>query len=152
MFIANGIWISHFLSEKLNQSSPSRIINVSSTGHRWTRGIDFDNLKAEKNYKMFNLYSVSKLGNILFTRELARRLQGTGLVSTYNFIHSEFWIFQRLLTRASPISRDPQNSRIIWCLGDRTVSGIIITKLIVGRSQINSEVTTQHVWNITDTK
>lgn len=59
----------------LQASAPSRIINVSSVAHM--RGsIKFDDLNSEKNYDEGDAYAQSKLANILFTRELADRLQG----------------------------------------------------------------------------
>ena len=67
-----------FVSDKLKQSAPSRIVNVSSIGHKWAPGIDFDNMKSEKKYNVAFIYYNSKLCNLLFTRELARRLEGTG--------------------------------------------------------------------------
>jgi len=59
-------------------NSPSRIINVSSRAHE--RGaINFDDLMMENDYWSSTAYAQSKLANVLFTRELARRLQGTEL-------------------------------------------------------------------------
>lgn len=60
-------------------SAPARIINVSSIAH-WTAGIlDWDDLNAEKTFSTSRNYSVSKLANILFTKELARRLEGSNV-------------------------------------------------------------------------
>ncbi|XP_069948216.1 retinol dehydrogenase 13 isoform X4 [Cherax quadricarinatus] len=65
-------------------SAPSRIINVSSVAHM--RGsINFSDLNGDKNYGEGQAYAQSKLANILFTRELAERLEGTGVTS--NAIH-----------------------------------------------------------------
>lgn len=69
--------LTNLLLDKLKQSAPSRIVNVSSMAHKWNRGFDFDNLKSEKSYNIARIYYQSKLGNVLFTRELARRLEGT---------------------------------------------------------------------------
>ncbi len=63
----------------LKKSSPSRIVNVSSLAHI-RANIDFDGLGGEKGRNEL-VYSQSKLANILFTRELARRLEGTGKVN-----------------------------------------------------------------------
>jgi NAD(P)-dependent dehydrogenase (short-subunit alcohol dehydrogenase family) len=64
-----------------------RIVSTASTAHRGTH-LDFDDLPSEKNYSGFTVYGRSKLCNILFTRELARRLQGTGV--TANCLHPGF--------------------------------------------------------------
>jgi retinol dehydrogenase-12 len=68
----------------LEEGSASRIVNVSSVAHE--RGsIDFDDLQAERGYSMWRAYQQSKLANVLFTRELARRLGGRGV--TTNALH-----------------------------------------------------------------
>lgn len=72
------------LRERLLASGPARIINTSSEAHRGMK-IDFDDLQTEKKYSSLKAYGRSKLENILFTRELARRLRGTGV--TANALH-----------------------------------------------------------------
>uniref|UniRef100_H0UZ46 NADP-retinol dehydrogenase n=2 Tax=Cavia porcellus TaxID=10141 RepID=H0UZ46_CAVPO len=74
--------LTHLLLEKLKDSAPSRVINLSSLGHHLGR-IHFHNLQGEKFYHSGLAYCHSKLANILFTRELAKRLQGSG-VTTYS--------------------------------------------------------------------
>lgn len=70
----------------LEESSPARVVNVASTAHRSARrGLDFDDLQSERHYAGMRAYSRSKLANILFTTELARRLSGTGV--TANCVH-----------------------------------------------------------------
>ena len=87
--------LSHFLLTNLlldviKDSAPARIINVSSGLHRRVK-MDFDNLQAEKGYRHMGVYGRTKLANMYFTKELARRLNGTdvtvnaftpGMVST----------------------------------------------------------------------
>jgi NAD(P)-dependent dehydrogenase (short-subunit alcohol dehydrogenase family) len=87
-FAAN--YLGHFLLTNLllallRRSAPSRIVNVSSVGHRQAT-LDFANLHFDKGgYSIMNAYGRSKLAQILFTRELARRLEGTGV--TVNALH-----------------------------------------------------------------
>jgi NAD(P)-dependent dehydrogenase (short-subunit alcohol dehydrogenase family) len=78
--------LTNLLLERMETSSPSRIINVASTAHTQARhGVPFDDLQSAKNYKGMKAYGVSKLENILFTTELARRLEKTTI--TANALH-----------------------------------------------------------------
>lgn len=77
--------LNHLLLDFLKQSSPSRIIVVSSIMHLFGN-LDFDNLNFEKYVREPQaVYCSTKLANILFTRELSRRLKGTGV--TVNALH-----------------------------------------------------------------
>jgi retinol dehydrogenase 14 len=76
--------LTNLLLDVLKASAPSRIVNVSS-GAQGNGTIDFDDLQGEKGYKGTKAYSQSKLANVLFTYELARRLEGTGV--TANCLH-----------------------------------------------------------------
>ena len=76
--------LTDLLLERLKASAPARIVNVSSMAHR-SATIDFDDLQSEKRYKMMRAYGQSKLGNVLFTYALAKRLAGTGV--TANCLH-----------------------------------------------------------------
>lgn len=74
--------LTNCLLDLLKKSSPSRIVNVSSLAHE--RGqIYFDDINLDKDYNPWKSYRQSKLANVLFTRELAKRLHGTG-VTTYS--------------------------------------------------------------------
>jgi len=78
--------LTDLLLDRIKSSTPSRIVNVSSTAHRGARrGLDFDDLQSEHGYRGMQVYSESKLANIYFTIELARRLAGTGV--TVNCLH-----------------------------------------------------------------
>ena len=73
------------LLDLVKKSAPARIINVASLAHNWDR-LDFDDLMFEKRpYHGFRAYGCSKLANVLFTHELARRLDGTSV--TANCLH-----------------------------------------------------------------
>ncbi|MDZ4826022.1 MAG: SDR family oxidoreductase [Actinomycetota bacterium] len=88
--------LSHFLftallRDQIVKSAPARIVNVASGAHNSARkGLDFDDLESERRYQMagFGPYGRTKLMNILFTRELARGLDGTGV--TANALHPGF--------------------------------------------------------------
>lgn len=76
--------LTNLLLGLLQKSSPSRIITVSSMVHARSK-IDFSDLQSGKKFAGYDAYAQSKLGNILFTFELAERLQGTGV--TANCLH-----------------------------------------------------------------
>jgi retinol dehydrogenase 12 len=75
------------LRDRLLASSPARIINTASAAHQEAT-LDFNDLQSAKSFGARKAYGQSKLCNILFTRELARRLQGTGI--TANCLHPGF--------------------------------------------------------------
>ncbi|MCI0598053.1 MAG: SDR family oxidoreductase [Beijerinckiaceae bacterium] len=79
--------ITDALRERLLASAPSRVVNTASDAHRGA-SLDFGDLVSEQRYSAMKAYGRSKLCNILFTRELARRLQGTGV--TANCFHPGF--------------------------------------------------------------
>lgn len=70
--------LTHLLLDLLKTSAPSRIIVVSSKLYKYGQ-INFDDLNSETNYNKAFCYSQSKLANLLFTLELARQLEGTGV-------------------------------------------------------------------------
>jgi NAD(P)-dependent dehydrogenase (short-subunit alcohol dehydrogenase family) len=79
--------LTHSLRERLLAASPARIVNTASGAHSGN-SLDFDDLQMERRYRALTAYGRSKLANILFTRELARRLAGTGV--TANCLHPGF--------------------------------------------------------------
>jgi NAD(P)-dependent dehydrogenase (short-subunit alcohol dehydrogenase family) len=76
--------VTNLMRGRLMQSAPSRIVTTSSAAHRSGR-LDFDDLQSAHRYRAIKAYADSKLANILFTTELARRLEGTGV--TANCFH-----------------------------------------------------------------
>lgn len=69
------------LEPLLRASAPARVITVASGWHTAVEGLDFDDLQHEQDYDGKVAYQRSKLANILFTRELARRLSGSGVTA-----------------------------------------------------------------------
>jgi NAD(P)-dependent dehydrogenase (short-subunit alcohol dehydrogenase family) len=80
----NYFLLTHLLLDTLKTSAPSRIVNVSSDSHKGAQ-LDFDDLQSEKSNFVFNAYGRSKLADVVFSYELARRLSGTGV--TANVLH-----------------------------------------------------------------
>lgn len=76
--------LTNLLLELLTQSAPARIITVSSMVHA-SGEIRFEDLQMRRGYNGYRAYAQSKLANVLFTYELARRLEGTGV--TANALH-----------------------------------------------------------------
>lgn len=76
--------LTNLLLSRLEQSAPARIVNVASNAHRFG-SLDIDDLQSEKSFGSMKSYGRSKSANILFTIELARRLEGTNV--TVNCLH-----------------------------------------------------------------
>jgi len=79
--------LTESLRERLRAAAPARVVNTASRAHRRAR-LDFDDLQSARDYRGLMVYSCSKLCNILYTRELARRWAGTGV--TANSLHPGF--------------------------------------------------------------
>lgn len=79
--------MAHGLRERLVSSAPARVINTASDAHKGNQ-LDFNDLQSSGSYRGMKVYGRSKLCNILFTRELARRWAGTHV--TVNTLHPGF--------------------------------------------------------------
>ncbi len=79
--------LTNLLLDVLKASAPSRVVNVSSNSHE-AGYLNMDDLQSEKGYRMMRSYGQSKLALVLFTYELARRLEGSGV--TVNALHPGF--------------------------------------------------------------
>ncbi|MEJ2374110.1 MAG: SDR family oxidoreductase [Pseudolabrys sp.] len=106
--------LTALLRARLIASAPARVVNVASEAHRGAR-LDFEDLQCSRGYGGWKAYQRSKLANILFTRELARRLRGTGV--TANCLHPGF-----------VATGFGDNNRGVWRLG------IAIGKLVAATS------------------
>ena len=83
----NYFLLTNLLLEMLKAAPSARIVNVSSRAH-YRGHVDFDDLQSQHGYNGMRVYSMSKLMNVLFTYELARRLEGTNV--TANCLHPGF--------------------------------------------------------------
>jgi len=77
--------LTNLLLDRLKESAPARIVNVASDAHYFVRGMQFDDLEYENQYKTFKVYGQSKLANLLFALALAPKLVGTDV--TINSVH-----------------------------------------------------------------
>ncbi|XP_054857820.1 dehydrogenase/reductase SDR family member 13-like [Eublepharis macularius] len=111
--------LTHLLLDRLKRCAPSRVVVLASIVHRMGK-IDFQNIHkpVDGQWKFFQAYCNSKLANFLYTRELAKRLEGTsvtcyavhpGFVHTYIIHHSPIWLRLVLQAGSSLFFRDPMN-------------------------------------------
>jgi retinol dehydrogenase-14 len=107
--------LTNLLLDRLKASAPARVVTVSSGAQSMGR-IDFDDLQGVRNYSGQRAYNQSKLANVMFTIELARRLDGTGI--TANAVHpgvvrtnfgaeDQAWFFALISRVARPLLKTP---------------------------------------------
>ena len=126
--------MTRLLLDTLEASAPSRVINVSSGSHRRAR-INFEDLQGEKGYQILRAYGQSKLANLLFTYELARRMEDKGVC--VNALHPGFvltnlgrdngWLINkitRLIMRLSGISPEEGAETLIYLATSPEVENI----------------------------
>lgn len=104
----NYFLLTNLFLDTLKASTPARIVNVASEAHRRVPGMNFDDLQSERGYNSIRAYGQAKLANVLFTYELARRLEGTGV--TVNALHpgivaTDFWLADTRLRRNNGMLR-----------------------------------------------
>jgi len=90
----NYFLLTNLLLDRLRASTPARVVNVASDAHKGVKGIDFEDVEGKRRYSPMRAYCQSKLANVLFTFELARRMEGTGLTANCvhpGFVHSSFF-------------------------------------------------------------
>jgi NAD(P)-dependent dehydrogenase (short-subunit alcohol dehydrogenase family) len=164
VFATNHLAYFHLtllLLDRLRASAPARIVNVASEAHRWGH-IDLDDLGNERRYRAMRVYGESKLANVLFTYELARRLAGSGV--TVNCLHPgavatrlghNNGVIARALTRVlRPFFRTPAQGAetSIWVATAPEIEGVS-GQYFVGRRATRSspasydEVIARRLWD-----
>jgi retinol dehydrogenase-12 len=123
--------LTRLLEARLRESAPARVVNVSSQAHRSARGVDFSVLRQPARSRSgLHEYAVSKLCNVLFTRELARRWAGSG-VSSYalhpGVVATDIWRrlprpLRWLVTRFMVSPADGARTTL-FCATDPTLAG-----------------------------
>src|SRR5438445_10765105 len=125
--------LTQLLLERIVRSAPARIVNVASIGHRRAT-LNFDDLFYERGYFLMKAHGRSKLGNVLYTRLLARKLAATGV--TVNSLHpgtvdtgiwsaAPAWTkpFIAILRRFAFISAEEGGRRIVQLVASPELSG-----------------------------
>ena len=102
------------LLDRLRASVPARVVNVASDAYSYAKGrFDFDDYGAKRRYRPLRQYGRSKLANILFTHELARRLAGTGVeavawsphgLTATRFAYGAHWLAPPVMKLLSPFA------------------------------------------------
>jgi NAD(P)-dependent dehydrogenase (short-subunit alcohol dehydrogenase family) len=115
--------LTTLLLDRLRQSVPARIITTASRAHQGAH-VAFDDLNAERSYRGIARYAETKLANILFTRELARRLEGSGVTANCfhpglvasGFNRNNGLLMDLAMTFLKPLSRSPQEGAetLVW--------------------------------------
>ena len=128
--------LTHLLLDALKSGAPSRIVTTASNAHRNAK-IAFDDLQLTRKYSPMGAYGISKLANILFTRALAKRLQGTAVTATCvhpGFVRTNFgannegdvspWV-KRIYFFIARFARTPEKGAetLIYLAGSPQVAG-----------------------------
>ena len=125
--------LTNLLLDRLKAAAPARIVNVASEASRMAT-LDFDDLYFEKGYAEFKAYARSKLANILFTRELARRLERSGVTAVSlhpgvvrtRFGESGSGFFRFLVKLGAPFFITPEKGAdtLLWAATSPDAAGL----------------------------
>jgi NAD(P)-dependent dehydrogenase (short-subunit alcohol dehydrogenase family) len=154
--------LTNLLLDPLTAADSARIVNVSSEAHRRAR-LDFADLQGQHRYSGWRAYARSKLANILFTYELARRLAGTGIVANAlhpGFVATNFGRNNRSITAAffrllqlAAISPEEGAQTIIYLASSPAVKGVtgeyFVKQKAVRSSQVSYDrAAAQRLWQV----
>jgi NAD(P)-dependent dehydrogenase (short-subunit alcohol dehydrogenase family) len=156
--------LTTLLLPRLEASGPARIITTSSAAHT-NAHIPFDDLNAERSYRPFGPYGTTKLANVLFTFELARRLVDTdvtancfhpGVVAT-GFARNNGRVLSLLVRAARPFMRSPVEGAdtLVWLVDSREVedlSGLYFVdrKVVAPSPAALDPETARRLWEVSD--
>jgi NAD(P)-dependent dehydrogenase (short-subunit alcohol dehydrogenase family) len=115
--------LTTLLLDRLEASAPARIVTTASDAHRGAQ-LPFEDLNAEHSYRGFGRYGQTKLANILFTLELARRLEGSGVTANCfhpglvasGFNRNNGLLMSLAMTILAPVSRSSEKGAetLVW--------------------------------------
>ena len=156
--------LTSLLLGRLKESAPARVITTASGAHQGAR-IPFDDLDAERGYRAFGRYGETKLANILFTSELARRLEGSGvtaacfhpgLVAT-NFNRNNGMLAQLGMVLLRPVSRSVEAGAetLVWLATAGNIVGggyYYDMKLRLPSPQAQDAQAARRLWEVSETQ
>ena len=161
-FLLTGL----LLPALLDAGPGARIVNVASGAHHSVRGMRFDDIQSEQNYKTFDAYGRSKLANILYTGSLAKWLEGTGVtvnclhpgaVATDIGKHYAKWVANVLHLSLKPFFRSPlkgaERSFSFFSSDDvAVISGTYFDNCKVKRPKpwAEDDASTEELWNYSE--
>jgi retinol dehydrogenase 14 len=122
--------LTNLLLDALKAGAPSRVVTVASGAHKMAK-INFDDLQFEKKYRGMGAYAQSKLANVLFGYELARRMRGTGVTSNLadpgvaaTSLGSDQWLF-RLIVKLPIVPKAEEGAATsIYLAAAKDVEGV----------------------------
>ena len=136
------------LLEQILESAPARIINVASDSHR-SHKLDMNDLQLRRGYSGFKAYGRSKLANLLFTYELARRLEGTqvtvnamnpGFTATGIWNQPAGWLAPVISPIMRLIARSPEEgAETVLCLAASSEVSNVSGKYFINRKPVSSD-------------
>jgi NAD(P)-dependent dehydrogenase (short-subunit alcohol dehydrogenase family) len=156
--------LTNLLRDTLKASAPSRVVTVSSGAHQGAK-VKFDDLQLTHGYGMWRAYGRSKLMNLLFTRELARRLAGTGVTANAlhpGFVSSNFgksegpmWAAVFSLMRPFMISAENGAQTAIYLASSPEVEGAsgwyyVDCHPVTPSSEARDDATARRLWEVSE--
>jgi retinol dehydrogenase 14 len=156
--------LTNLLLDRLKGSAPSRVITVSSEAQRWGN-MDFEDMQSRHKYRGFPVYGMTKLANIMFTYELAERLNGTGVTVTClhpgsvgtNFGQNNRGPMALFFRTFKPFMRSPEKGAdtLVWLASSPEVDGVSgkyysDRKEIEAKSVAYDRATRRRLWEISE--
>jgi NAD(P)-dependent dehydrogenase (short-subunit alcohol dehydrogenase family) len=158
----NYFLLTNLLLDMLIASAPARVVNVSSGAHNGAR-LNFDDLENKRGYNGMRAYGQSKLANLLFTYELARRLEGKGVTANAlhpgfvasNFAKNNLGILKPLMSliQLGAISPEEGAQTSIYLASSPEVAGVtgkyfVKKKAVTSSTASYDEETARRLWDI----
>ena len=158
--------LTGLLLERLRESAPARFVTTASDAHRGARKLPLDDPRAERSYRTrgFGRYGETKLANILFTKELARRLEGSGVTANCfhpglvasGFNRNNGALMSAAMMLVKPFSRSPRRGAetLVWLVDSPDVPGsggyFVDMKLATPASAAQDMAAARRLWEVSE--